>query len=809
MQTTYVSPETLITGASPEARVLSPDAADIVTRIKAHYKEQGKTAAAAHYSRHLKALFSWSEAQGYSIRSLPADAVENFLSALKSAGQTDTTLYVTRTQLKAALVACQNLFGLEVGHVEYVTGRPQAVVAQVKANAAAKKAAAKSKADKSKAQAVAAAQAAVYGVPPPPAPIPVANYTPMDMHNAHAAPTTVETFLEDTPMTVPAQHAPPESAPAAAPVAAAPVQPQVIVVQQPAQASNSQPGVRATIGAPAAAQKAAIGASPPQTRGIVINNHTFTGAFVKISYVADGSNPFTPPGTETYVTTMPASQLAPHGDLGAFLQTFIIPSMRLSPTTSQVQFVFHELNDRRQPTGRRDELVVGIPLGPLGQQGQAPAQNGPLNGLSFSPPAPSQQESATAYLLKKLDEEAAEAKRRAEEYQVQMREAKDAQTTFMLMQAFQKEQDLRKELEEKRDREAIRLSAPPPVVTAPPPPMPLMPPMPMFAPEPPKAPDTSAADMVKALAEQQAKMMEVMMAGIAANRPPPPPPQKDTAEWLVPFISSLNQQQQAQQQANQQMLLGIMQSNQQFMQAMLQKESPVEKMLFAQLQEVKAAASAPKEDELESFADKLQKMKMVSDMMGGGGGGSMLTELLANADTIGAGIAKVVDSAKGNGAGLGSAPTQQVQDQQRQLAGAPAAAKALPPGEMPPPSEAVMAAHKALAEAVEKRDDEETAKAFLEFLKQMITAQEPYASMGRRLMTAYQQAEDEGELYTLAKNLWIVVGEKPMRPQAKYVARVLAEFYSDLHQSIFGEARTLPEDEETEEDEGSDEESAA
>ena len=65
-----------------------------------------------------------------------------------------------------------------------------------------------------------------------------------------------------------------------------------------------------------------------------------------------------------------------------------------------------------------------------------------------------------------------------------------------------------------------------------------------------------------------------------------------------------------------------------------------------------------------------------------------------------------------------------------------------------------------------------------------------------------EAAEDEGELYTLAKNLWIVVGQKSMRPQAKYVARVLAEYYSNLHQTVFGEARALPEDAELEDGAG-------
>ena len=417
-------------------------------------------------------------------------------------------------------------------------------------------------------------------------------------------------------------------------------QPTVIVVPQAAGANPG--GNRATIANPGGMRPAQPTAAQPQ-RGVVINNHTFTGAFVKVSYVSDGSNPFTPPGTETYITTLPAAQLAPHGDLGAFLQNYIVPTMRLASTTSQVQFVFHELNDRRQPTGRRDELVVGIPMA-VGAPGQtAPGLAGfPAFGGPVGAPAQS-QDSATTFLLKKLDEDAADAKKRAEEYQTQLREAKDAQQVFMLTQMHQREQDLRKELEEQR----ARLTAAPAPVPVASPPMPVFPPMPFLPPEPPK-PDTSTADMVKAMSEQQAKMMEVMMNGIAASRPPPPPPQKDTAEWLVPFIAQMNQQAQAQAQANQQMLMTVMQANQSFMQAMLTRENPMEKFLLMQVQEVKAAASAPKADAVEEFAEKLQKFRAVSDMMGGGGGGSLLTELLANADTIGAGAARIIDAAKGN-----------------------------------------------------------------------------------------------------------------------------------------------------------------
>jgi hypothetical protein len=144
-----------------------------------------------------------------------------------------------------------------------------------------------------------------------------------------------------------------------------------------------------------------------------------------------------------------------------------------------------------------------------------------------------------------------------------------------------------------------------------------------------------------------------------------------------------------------------------------------------------------------------------------------------------------------------------VAQERAQLTGAPAAPKLAPAptqseGEFPPPPASVLEAHKAFVAGVDKRDDEAVAQGFLLFLRELVTAQEPYASMGRRLMTAFQQAEDEGELYTLAKNLWIVVGQKSMRPQSKYVARVLAEYYSNLHQTVFGEPRSLPEDAELE-----------
>jgi hypothetical protein len=293
--------------------------------------------------------------------------------------------------------------------------------------------------------------------------------------------------------------------------------------------------------------------------------------------------------------------------------------------------------------------------------------------------------------------------------------------------------------------------------------------------------------MVRAMAENQARMMESMMAGM---RQPPPPPQKDAAEWLIPFISQMNQQAQAQQQANQQMLVGIMQANQQFMQAMLQKESPVEKMLFAQLQEVKAEARSPKGDEMEDFANKLQKMKMVSDMLGGGGGASsMLGELLANAEAIGEGAAKIIAASKSKVI-IPAQPTPQMagvpqpQPQQQQL----------PPAGPPPTPEVVAAAFRELEDAAGKGYDQVIVTAVVTIVRGLIESGEPYTRMGQKILGAFRDMDDADEMFTLAKSLWIVANAKHDKKLAKVVSTTLVRWYSVIHEQLFGVAREIGEE---------------
>ena len=800
-QTIHVSPAMAagIVSPSGEKRV-SPEAQDVLDRLKAYYQGLGKPSAAANYGRHLKSFFAWAEQRGYGIRSLPSDAVEAFLADLSNAGQKESTIYVMRTQLKGALRECHNSLGIDFAHLEYQTGKPREV------RRAQKEREKQKRHEKRAAQTIAQAQAimAANGIMAPvqtPTPLP-ANY------RAQVIPfsSSTSTYIDQTPtlrepaMAVELPEELPMSTQSAPDLSGVPMngasqtgQQPVVVVQMPPQQTVSPARPTNTIGN---AQKPAGTPAQSAVRGLAINSHTFTGPYIRISRMADGTEPLVPPGTESYVTTLPLSQLAPHGDVAAFLQSFIMPNLRLSPMVSQVQFVFHELNDRRQPTGRRDELVVGLPMttqpGPQAAP-QAPTFHG-LAGFSNGTQAPVSGgvDSSTAYLLRKLDDEAAESKKRAEDYQQQLREAKDAQTTFLLMQQFQKEQDLRRELEERRRMEIDRMNAPPPM------PMQMLPPPPPMVEVLPKE-DASAA-IAKAFSEQQTRMMEIMLAGMANNKPAAPTPQKDAAEWLVPFMSQMNAQAIQQQQANQQMLVGIMQSNQQFMQALLTRENPTEKLLLAQMQEVKAAANAPKADEMEAFADKLQKMKMVSDMLGGGGGGpsSLFGELLANAESIGEGAAKIIAAANGAKAPapqLAGIPQRAVQQQALPAARATGAQAPAAENAAPTPPEAAIVALDAIIAGATQDNDQAVVENVIGLIGALSEGPEPFPRMAQRLLNALKDIDDEAELFTLAKSLYIVCGRKADKAVSKKVAAILAKWYTEIHQQVFGEPKSLGDEE--------------
>ena len=733
-----------MTAPNESYKTVSPEVIDLLERIREHYRTQGKTSAATNYVRHLRSFFHWAEGNGQALQNLTPTAVEDFLSTLS---HPETTKHVMRTQIKTALRTAHNELGLDFAHLQYESGKPREVRVLQKAKEKEKRA--EKRAGKSVAQ--------VLSLP----------FIPAAVFQNEPQPI----FQTEEPPMADNNPSDPSAPMPATPVSAGGGSPQIVVVPMPQQSAPKSQNNQNNNQRP----MATIGGGAPQ-RGLTINNHTFSGAHVKIARVADGADPFVPMGTETYVTTLPASQLIPHGDVAAYMQQFVIPQLRLSPNTSQVPFVFYELNDRKQPTGRRDELVVGVPMHGSTPVVGAPANmNGPM-GFGAAPAAP-QFDRMTEMMMKKLDDEAEASRKRAEKLDEELRAAKDAQTQFILQQQFQREQELRSQIEERKLMEMSRaqqanIPAPTPI---------MMPP-----PEPPR-PDPMI-EMAKANTEANSRLLEAIIVK-SMQAPPPPPAQKDAAEWLVPFMAQMNQQAQAQQQSNQQMIVQIMQTNQQFMQALLTRENPMEKFLFARLQEVEAEAKSPKEDELESFADKLQKMKMVSEMMGGGsggggGGGGIIETLISNADTIGAGIAKVLS-------GRSAAPTPQLAETPVPQ---PAPQLAAPPQEGAPqidPTKTIEYLQLAAQLAEEGGHEREVVDTVVKMINTFAEQPEPFGNIGRRIITALGQVEDEDDLFSLSKHFWVAVGQKPDKPAAKAIAKALYIWFPPLSKNIFGEPRFL------------------
>ena len=865
------------------SRAVSDDAAKIVDFIKTKYTESNQENAAIAYSRHLKKFFQWAESKGYPLTSLPAGSAEEYLA---EKGDKDTTTHVARTQLRIAMKAAQEGLGANFSHIEYQSGRAPAVHKMEKEREKRKR-----QADNAAASGQVVKIPEKFAKPEEDAPV---EY--MDTGTETPQSTRTQAVAPGVSVSQGTQGAP------------------TIVIQQGPATPASGSGRINTIGNQMNGINTGAKPGQPPARSVVISSHSFSGPYVKIMRVADGTEPLVPMGTEMYVTTIPTAQLAAHGDVAGYLQNFTIRQMRLSPLTSQVNFVFYELNDRKQPTGRRDEMIVACPPLDGGMNGYSMNQQIPQQLSSLSPagapvvvqveqapqmtpmstpvaaiappPVYSQREEkfdkATEFLLQKLDRESEDAKKRAEALEMKLAEARDTQTTFLLTQQMRQEQELRAKLEEQKreasdkierekaeetrrqEREEFRrmmemqaqaqrptYSEPPPWMMQPPPPPPVV-----------EHKSDASAEMAKAFAESQAKMMEAMMNGLAAARnvppPPPPPPQKDVAEWMVPMMTQMAQLQQSQaqqqaqmQQAQQQMMMQMQAENMKMVIAMQQtqaqmaqassdkmmqlmlansgKEDAGTAVLKEQLRQAQQqiAGLSQRGDDVEEFAEKFAKMKQLNEMMGGGGGGGgqrdIISAVMENADTIGAGVAKMLQA---YGAAKVMATPQQAAPAgpppggyppvmglpgmapPPQLAGAPAEdprmaqarammdeATAMPEPEqkpMNPPERSVAA-----LDTIAKTDDEETiVNAFIEYLKAMNDSEFPlFQKQLERILQAFQEADEREDIYTLCKHLWIALNMKPDKAAAKKLAIVVTKWYPLIHKSFFGTSRMLPDEE--------------
>jgi hypothetical protein len=208
-------------------------------------------------------------------------------------------------------------------------------------------------------------------------------------------------------------------------------------------------------------------------------------------------------------------------------------------------------------------------------------------------------------------------------------------------------------------------------------------------------------------------------------------------------------------------------------------------------------------------------MREASEIVSPSAPTNLIGDLLANAEAIGEGAAKVIAAAKSKApdapSALSGAPNGQPRPQMAPQLTAGPQPQQPPQADRPtipaPPPEA-LAQLQGIVAGVEKDDDQAVVNSVIDLVKVLNAAPEPYPMMGRRILTAFQNAEDEGELYTLAKNLWTILGQQFDRPSAKAVAKVLARWYSVIHQQVFGEPKSLADEagEEAEDGEETEEE---
>ena len=101
----------------------------------------------------------------------------------------------------------------------------------------------------------------------------------------------------------------------------------------------------------------------------------------------------------------------------------------------------------------------------------------------------------------------------------------------------------------------------------------------------------------------------------------------------------------------------------------------------------------------------------------------------------------------------------------------------------------------ALVAGAEQDNDQAVVENVISLIGALSEGPEPFPRMAQRLLNALKDIDDEAELFTLAKSLFIVCGRKADKAVSKKVAAVLAKWYSEIHQQVFGEPKNLGDDE--------------
>jgi hypothetical protein len=99
-----------------------------------------------------------------------------------------------------------------------------------------------------------------------------------------------------------------------------------------------------------------------------------------------------------------------------------------------------------------------------------------------------------------------------------------------------------------------------------------------------------------------------------------------------------------------------------------------------------------------------------------------------------------------------------------------------------------------LEAAAKKEDDQEVVTEVVNTIRHLIDAGMPAAGMGNRLLNAFKDMDDEAEMFTFAKSMWVVAGKKADKKLAKVVAAILVKWYTDIHEQLFGKRRAIGEE---------------
>lgn len=621
---------------------LTADATSVVDAFLNHYRAAGKESTGQQYAPKLKQLLKFGVVKGYDLKAPPPTLFEEWVNDRWEGPDLADTRNTNR-----------QFFSLILKNTAAATGSAEWGAVSLGTKEASTKSPAQKKAERESRAAAKAKKQFPTGVPVGPS---------AAMQYAAGLPgqdpsMSTDFSLPPSVPTVPSNEIPFGGAPDGAPS------------NGTMQGQGGQQTVRIEVAQPAAKPPKPVSA-PALPKGVTYEGVTLAGPYFNISYLADGTNG--PAGTYVHVRQASAQQMLQTGDVALFIHQNVLPSVRTPAGASAIQFKVDELNDRRVPTNRFFDVPVAVPQVPgstpgpwmQGQPGTAaPFHNGftptPAHGGGGSP-------FVDAY-ARQLEAQMQESQRREREYQKQASESQNQLQMMMFMQQMQAEQQRQRELDNlRRQHEEEQRAKATPLPMLPPPPPPPMPPPPE---DPSKAieavvnpfaqtleklidrPDPMASMMP--MLQMQQQQANAQIAAIQAQAQAQLQMQQAASAETTKLVMTMMQAQQAQAASSAAEVQKILMTMMADKERRAGEETPVERMLRAQLErmdrEVQALRQSGETDD--DFMDKVLKFEQFKKAIGveASGSGSFVKDIAEAFPAV----------MKGFAAGLGSIQARQ------------------------------------------------------------------------------------------------------------------------------------------------------